>query len=200
MDIKLIRMLIDESFELSEGMLFKKHREIIIPFIQNLYNELLKCEYKSNSNDFIINQIDKIYLCQSKKSFELISMNENKLKSYNSQLKHLIIHYLKLREEDIIRCCLFKNNIKYESKGRFIKCSNNMNNIAQNISTILNRISKYEKFKINDDNYKNVYNDVILCNDYVNQIEKEFFELIKSKNENGMKNLGNLPFDNDIFK
>lgn len=159
-DIKLINLMINQSYELSEALLFKKHQEIIIPFIQNIYNEILKCDYKSNSNDFIINQIDKIYGCISKDAFKLISMNENKLKNYSSPLKHVILHYLKLRSEDIIRCCLNRNNIEYECKGRIIKCTNSYKNITQNLNWMLIKLSKYSKVKTKNDNYKTIYNGI----------------------------------------
>lgn len=42
--------------------------------------------------------------------------------------------------------------------------------------------------------------EVVTCNDYVNRIEKEFFELLKSKSEKEKENFGILPFDKDIFK
>lgn len=201
--------MINHSYELSDALLFKKHQEIIIPFIQNIYNEILKCDYKSNSNDFIINQIDRVYDCSSKNAFKLISMNENKLKNYSSPIKHIILHYLKLRADDIIRSCLYKNNIEYECKGRMIKCKNSYKNITQNLSLMLSRLTTYNKVQTKNDNYKTIYNgiyylficiEVVTCNDYVNKIEKEFFELLKSKSEKEKENFGILPFDKDIFK
>lgn len=98
--------MINTTYNMTEKI-FDKNLDIIISFIQALYNAS-----KEFNQAYITEQIDKLYdandhVCES------IRSSPNKLKTYSLQLKNLILYFLQMRVNDIISICLYENNNDY---------------------------------------------------------------------------------------